>query len=45
MNKSVKIALIGVLVLGLGVGAYFLIKKSKKKTGNDQKNKRKIVIK
>ena len=42
MNRTVKIALILVGVIGLGVGGYFLYQRSKRKSSDATKNDRKI---
>jgi len=44
MTKGTKIALIGLVFLGLGVGIYMLISKNKTTAENKEKNDRKIVI-
>jgi len=45
MSKGTKIALITLGVLVLGVGVYMLISTNKNKSGNAEKDDRKIVIK
>lgn len=44
MNKNTKIALIVAGVIALGVGAYYLISKRDKKSGNAEKDDKKILI-
>lgn len=45
MSKGTKIALITLGVLVVGVGIYMVISKNKNKSGNKEKDDRKIVIK
>lgn len=45
MNKNLKIALLGLGVLGLGVGLYFYFKNQGNSSKDPQKDSRRILIK
>jgi|APGre2960657404_1045060.scaffolds.fasta_scaffold387466_2 hypothetical protein len=44
MNRNTKIALIVAGVIALGVGAYYLLSKRDTKSGNTEKDDKKILI-
>jgi flagellar basal body-associated protein FliL len=44
MKRGTKIALIILGVVAIGVGAYMLISSKKNKSGNSEKDDRKVVI-
>jgi hypothetical protein len=45
MSKGTKIVLISLSLLAVGVGVYLLVSNNKNKSGNPEKDNRKILIK
>jgi len=45
MNRGTKIALISLTLLTIGVGVYMVVSNNRKKSGNKQKDDRKITFK